>query len=119
MPKRRARNAPVHVPLSTRSDMTGDVPVLVEQDRVRHAAHYMYEHPARGHDLDRWIVRAAVRPTREQLSTLGLLGDAECHTGHIDPDTGRQYWIYLAKRPLSEGTCDRCRHRDLNGSCQS
>jgi hypothetical protein len=97
--------------------------VLVEQNRVRHAAHYMYEHPARGHDLDRWNIRAAMRPTHEQLSALGLPDDAEWHTGYIDPDTGSQYWIFLAKRPLSEGTCDRCRieesPRDLGASCRS
>jgi hypothetical protein len=109
MRKRSSRNAPVNVPES----VTVPVPVLVGHDRVRHAAHYMYNHPARGHDLDRWTVRAVVQPTSEQLSSLGMPSDAEWSTGYITPDTGTQHWIYLAKRPLSEGTCERC----LPGVC--
>jgi len=96
------------VPMSPPTSMPKDAPVLVEHGRVRHAAHYMFDHPARGHDLERWIVRAAVRPTFEQLTALGLPRDAEWYTGHIAPDMG-QHWVYIAKRPLSEGTCERCK----------
>lgn len=108
MRKRNLHNAPISSPMSARVAVTDDELALVSQDRIRHAAHYMYNHPARGHDLDRWIVQAASQPTQAQLSALGLPDDAEWSTGHIDPSTGRQHWVYLAKRPLSEGTCDRC-----------
>lgn len=107
MSKRR-RNAPIEVSMITLVALTQDTPVLVEQNHVRHAAHYAYNHPVKGHDLDRWVVRSQARPTFEQLAALGLPSDAEWHTGYRDSGTGPQHWVYIAKRPLSEGMCERC-----------
>ena len=108
MSKRTRRNAPILVEVSTLVALTQSTPVLVTADHVRHAAHYMYGDPRKGHDLDRWVVRSAVRPTSAQLAELGVAPDAEWHTGYIESGTGRQHWVYIAKRPLSEGTCERC-----------
>lgn len=79
---------------------------LVETRRIPHAAHYMYDHPGRGHDLEEWIVESVVRPDYEQLAELGLPADAEWHTGHRAD--GVQRWTYIAKRSMSAGTCERC-----------
>lgn len=105
---RKRRGTSPEVSIARHAPLVQDTPELVEQSRIRHAAHYMYDHPARGHDLDRWVVRSQTRPTFEQLTALGLPADAEWHTGYAAPGTRQQHWVYIAKRPLSEGTCERC-----------
>jgi len=106
--RKRRRNVPIGVSMPTLVALTQDAPVLIRADHIRHAAHYMYNHPAGGHDLDRWVIRSATQPTFEQMTALGLPSDAEWHTGYIESGTGRQHWVYIARRPLSDGTCERC-----------
>lgn len=74
--------------------------VAVQYTRVRHAAHYGYNHPAKGHDLERWefVANDNVRPE-------GVPVDAEYHCGFLEG--GVQRWVYVRVAPLS-GTCPRC-----------
>lgn len=81
-------------------------PVLVSHQLIPHAVHYMYDHPARGHDLEQWVIEAPVQPLWSKLKELGLPEDARWDAGHaVD---GRQRWTYTAQREMSPGACERC-----------
>lgn len=81
-------------------------PVLAAHFTESHAAHYAYDHPRKGHDLEHWTVEHPNMLTRAQLDDLGLPADAAFHSGFFT--SGVQTWHYTAKRPLSSGTCSRC-----------
>lgn len=81
-------------------------PRMVLYQLVRHAAHYLYDHPDRGHDLEQWVIAAPDQPTHAQAVALGVAADATFHSGHAAG--GEQCWMYLARRPMSAGTCERC-----------
>lgn len=66
--------------------------------RIPHAAHYMYEHPAKGHDLIELDVTSEKRPA----APLGF----DWHSGYVK--NGRQHWVFTKRAPLSSGTCARC-----------
>jgi hypothetical protein len=80
---------------------------LVDHAVHRHAAHYLYDHQARGHNLEQWVIASPAQPTREQLTALGLPADAEWHIGLLDLEV--QHWVYVARRPMSPGVCALCR----------
>lgn len=79
-------------------------PRLVTHDVVRHAAHSLTG-PG-GHDLARWVVRHPSQPNREQLRALGVPDGAEYHVGYVH--LGAQHWVYVERRPMSPGSCERC-----------
>ncbi len=90
--------------LSAVGDIVSDTnPALVSHDLIPHAAHY----EGGGHDLARWIVRHPTQPTGTQLAIAGVPVTAEYHCGYVDRD-GAQHWVYVERRPMSPGTCDRC-----------
>jgi hypothetical protein len=70
--------------------------------RRPHAAHYAYDHPARGHDLEQWDVTQPFHHARPD----GVPWDAEKHSGYVD-DAGRAHTLFTRPAPLT-GTCDRC-----------
>lgn len=69
--------------------------------RIPHAAHYAYNHPAGGHDLEQWTFAAPVNKRPEDVPR-----DAEYHSGFVKD--GVQYWVYVRTAPLSPGGCKRC-----------
>lgn len=80
--------------------------ILISYNLVRHAAHYAYDHQDRGHDLAQWVIESPTWPELQQVTALGLPDDAEYDSGHLFE--GRQRWVYVARRPISPGTCSRC-----------
>ena len=72
----------------------------------RHAAHYGYSHPARGHDLHQWDAKQAFGEPRPD----GVPRDAEKHSGYIDSD-GNAHTIFVKTAPLSDGECPMCKHK--------
>lgn len=72
---------------------------------IRHAAHYLYG-PG-GHDLEEWVVESPCVPWEfRQHDELGIPREAQYSYGFRDGDV--QCWVFLLKRPLSDGTCNRC-----------
>ena len=72
--------------------------------RVAHAAHYAYNHPAKGHDLEVWMVESdgsfnPKRPTE-------VPQDAEYQCGEMT--AGKQYWRFVRTAPLSNVHCAEC-----------
>lgn len=86
--------------------MSSKPPCLVRTFIARHAAHYTSKAPAAGHDLEVWIVEYPTIPSREQVRELGVADDAEFTCGFLT--NGVQTWHYIARRPLSPGTCFSC-----------
>ncbi len=80
--------------------------ILVEYRLVKHAAHYAYDHPGRGHDLAQWTIEVVKRPDYADRIALGMSSDVEYHFGYVLD--GQQRWVYTARRPMSDGVCDRC-----------
>lgn len=81
-------------------------PKLVEHNVISHAAHYA---DGGGHNLARWVVQLSSKPLTEQIATLGIPATAEYHSGYVH--LGKQHWIYVEKRPLSDGYCPTCSAR--------
>lgn len=82
---------------------------VVSHRIIKHAAHYMYDHPAGGHDLEQWITEtedSIDRPSYDERLALGIAPNADCSSGHIE--RGRQQWTWTVKRPFSPERCDRC-----------
>lgn len=82
---------------------------IVSHRLVKHAAHYMYDHPAKGHDLEQWVTEtedSIDRPDYDTRIALGIAPDASYQSGHIE--SGRQRWTWEAKRPFSSERCERC-----------
>ena len=84
---------------------------IVENRIVRHAAHYMYDHPGRGHDLEQWLIAMQPEdgtqlPAGSHVIVLGLPEDARMSYGFCVE--GVQHWLFEARRPMSPGTCERC-----------
>ncbi len=73
--------------------------------RIKHAAHYAPAHPAKGHDLEEWIVRSEERPEVARRGT-DVPSDAEYHSGYVHE--GAQHWVYVRRAPLSPEPCSRC-----------
>ena len=74
--------------------------------RIPHAAHYGYNHPAVGHDLEQWDYAQASRlPVPPDVPF-----SAEYHSGYVDSG-GAQHWLYVRRAPLSPGECVWCRGR--------
>ncbi len=80
---------------------------LISHSLIKHAAHYMYDHPAKGHDLEQWVIETDGTIDRYAARlALGVATDADWHSGYIE--NGRQRWVWEAKRPFSSGTCEHC-----------
>ncbi len=71
--------------------------------RAAHAAHYMYGHPKKGHDLESWDVTS---PKLTKPSDVPA--NAEYHHGYIDRE-GKQHWVFVRPAPLTPGDCPICR----------
>lgn len=69
--------------------------------RARHAAHYAYSHPGKGHDL---LIVEVESP--EQLRPAGLPLSFAYHSG--SRINGVQTWRFTRIAPLSPGKCGRC-----------
>jgi hypothetical protein len=82
-----------------------------EYSRVPHAAHYVYGHPAKGHDLERIDVNTGeARCSRDRVvlgDAAGLPSGYAYHSGYVDAN-GHQHWIYTRTAPLSPEPCARC-----------
>lgn len=82
---------------------------MISHRLIKHAAHYMYDHPARGHDIEQWVTASGDstdRPSFAARVAVGVAPDADYHSGYVKD--GRQHWVWVAKRPFSSGTCGRC-----------
>lgn len=82
--------------------------------RVRHAAHYAYNHPAGGHDLEHWAVPSleGERP-QDARARAGaeVPRDAEYHSGYRD-ERGRHHWLFVRVAPFTpDPACERCARR--------
>jgi hypothetical protein len=83
--------------------------VTVTYRRAKHAAHYDYSHPAKGHDLEQWDVAGDLphEPrTGNPIAPPEVPRDAEYHSGYLARD-GVQHWLFVRTAPLT-GTCVRC-----------
>ena len=76
--------------------------IAIAYNRAQHAAHYP-EHPAIGHDLERWDVVGICRPVRPE----GVPYDAEYHHGYLD-EQKRQHYVFVRVAPLTGPRCSRC-----------
>lgn len=74
----------------------------IEYQRHRHAAHYGN---GRGHDLELWHVRQAIRDARPAC----VPSDAEYHSGFVRD--GEQWKTYARRAELSGGACRFCKSR--------
>ena len=75
--------------------------------RIVHAAHYGYDHPMRGHDLEEWDIASDLVQAEARRGTDVPL-DAQYHVGYYDAD-GRHHWTYTRIAPMTGGTCERCK----------
>lgn len=79
-------------------------PAVVTSHRVRHAAHYAYGDPRRGHDLEVFDV---VTPDLDAArSVLAHIGGLKYIGGSVVE--GVQSWTFTRTAPMSDGTCERC-----------
>jgi hypothetical protein len=75
--------------------------LTVTYSREPHAAHYAYDHPKRGHDLERW----SYAQERRLPVPVGVPRNAEYHSGFMRD--GMQHWTYVRTAPLT-GSCAFC-----------
>ncbi len=74
----------------------------MEYRRTQHAAHYSYDHPAKGHDLESWDVQQGWADAHP----VGVPVDAEKNHGYVMD--GVQHVVFVRRAPLSGPPCARC-----------